>query len=173
MNCSLILSLAFFLLFACGPPDSDATGTDAPRAVTTFILVRHAEKGAGDNPDLTTEGLARAARLRDRLTDKSIAHVYSTDTKRTLQTAAPTAEARGLTVSLYNPEKLGQLARRLQKQHAGQTVLVVGHSNTTPALANLLAGKGNLSAFAESDYGNLLIITVPASGAARTEQLRY
>ncbi len=173
MNGSPLLSLCLFLLLGCGPVDDQSTESSARQAVTTFILVRHAEKAEGDNPDLTAEGTARAKRLRDRLADRAVSHVYSTDTKRTRQTATPTAELRGLEVNLYDPERLDQFARRLRDRHAGETVLVVGHSNTTPALANLLAGSEALSAFDESDYGNLLIITVPASGTPRMEQNRY
>jgi hypothetical protein len=38
------------------------------------------------------------------------------------------------------------------------TVVICGHSNTIPALANILIGKEQYKTFDDSDYGNLLII---------------
>ena len=173
MNCSLFFPLLLVFLFACGPSGGETDGAETQDAVSTFILVRHAEKGDGDDPDLTPEGAARAERLRDRLAQEHVTKIYSTDTRRTRQTAAPTAEEAGLEVMVYSPDDLDGFARSLKQQSSGETVLIVGHSNTTPALANLLSETGQLTAFDDSDYGNLLIVSVPQTGKARVENLRY
>ena len=58
---------------------------------TRVYIVRHAEKGtmpAGD-PDLTEEGRARAQALAGSLRNKEIKAIYSTQTRRTQQTAEP------------------------------------------------------------------------------------
>ena len=51
------LSVAAMALAACLSPP--------PPPETVIYLVRHAEKQAGDDPSLTTEGLARAEDLAD------------------------------------------------------------------------------------------------------------
>ncbi len=171
MNGSLLLPWLFFFLFACGNSGSGDAGT--LDGVTTFILVRHAEKGPGEDPDLTPEGRARAARLRDRLAREEVSRVYTTDTQRTRQTAAPTADQQGVEVTLYSPDALEAFASSLKEQHDGKTVLIVGHSNTTPILANLLAGGEEFAAISDDDYGNILVVTVPPTGTSRTQHLRY
>ncbi|WP_116124538.1 phosphoglycerate mutase family protein [Lewinella sp. IMCC34183] len=168
----LLLLLTLFSS-ACNSAEGNTLNTPAREGVTTIYLVRHAEKGDGEDPDLTSEGSARAARLAQRLSGTDLAAVYTTDTKRTHQTADPTATAQGLETFTYSPDRLGELADNLLRDHAGETILVVGHSNTTPALANQLAGQDTQNAFDDSDYGNILVVTVPTEGTARIENLRY
>ncbi len=105
-----------------------------------IYLIRHAEKQTGGpDPELSAAGLARVERLRGWLASRSIDAVYSSDYRRTRDTAAPIAETHGLDLSLYDLQRLELLAERLvaRRQHA----VVIGHSNTTPALASLLSGQ--------------------------------
>ncbi|PPK86349.1 broad specificity phosphatase PhoE [Neolewinella xylanilytica] len=141
--------------------------------LTTVILVRHAEKDFGDDPDLTPAGQERAALLAEMLRNTQLDAVYSTDTKRTRQTATPTAEAHDLSVSIYDAGELQVVSNRIARKHRGGTILVVGHSNTTPALANHLTDSDAHPRFSELDYGNLLVVTLPPAGTPRVLQLRY
>ena len=127
-----------FLLAACQTPPASDSGT--------AYLVRHAEKVTSDHqivlddpndPPLLPIGEVRAQALADRLIDAEITKIWSTDTRRTLSTAAPLAERLGLTVQLYDASDLEAFATIL-KADAGSNVLVVGHSNTTPSLAAAL-----------------------------------
>lgn len=133
----------------------------AQQAITTFILVRHAEKAMGDSkdPELTEAGQARAHRLISMLERTSIDAVYSTSYKRTRDTVTPLAHAKGLTVQDYEPQKEAAVEKML-KDHVGKTILVSGHSNTIPQIAGWLTGSDNWEAFDESDYGNVLIVSV-------------
>ncbi|MCP9235418.1 histidine phosphatase family protein [Lewinella sp. JB7] len=173
MNPFLPFLLTLLLTLSCDPVAREARKAAAESEVTTFILVRHAEKDFGDDPVLTAEGTARAERLRDMLKETTVHEVYTTDTRRTRLTAQPTAEAHQLEAKVYRIDSLEGLASRLRNVHAGQTVLIVGHSNTTPELANYLAGSRELDRFSELDYGNLLVVTVPPTGNPRVLKLRY
>jgi len=114
--------------------DSRPVAGDAQGAGSLVIYaVRHAEKGAGRDPDLTPEGATRAAALARVLQHVDLDHVYSTDTKRTRATGAPAAKAKGLEITSYKPFG-SELPKLLASGEGGQTVLVVGHSNTVPAL---------------------------------------
>ncbi|HBP23093.1 MAG TPA: histidine phosphatase family protein [Planctomycetes bacterium] len=107
-----------------------------PKQGLVVYAVRHAEKQGGDDPGLTAEGVARAAALAFALRHVPLDGVYSTDTKRTRATVAPAAEAHGLEVQTYAAD--GSLSKRLGSGQGGRCVLVVGHSNTIPALLQRL-----------------------------------
>lgn len=150
--------------------------TDAELAETeasTFILVRHAEKDYGDDPNLIEIGRQRAELLKDILANEDIDAVYTTNTKRTVQTAEPVAEYHDLKLQYYSPFELNQTAAKLRSRHRGETVLVVGHSNTTPELTGILDKRNDYPRFSELDYGNLYVITIPPKGAARVLKLRF
>ena len=140
---------------------------------TTYILVRHAEKVLGvRNPDLTQEGKERAKDLKYLLKDVHLDAVYSSDYKRTRQTAAPTAKAKNMEVQLYDARDLGGLVTEVENKYAGKTILVVGHSNTTPALTNRLAGT-DYTDFDESIYDNFFVVDVFKKGKAKVLLLKY
>lgn len=108
-----------------------------PEQGLVVYAVRHAEKQGGKDPGLTPEGAARAAALAFALRHVPLDGIYSTNTKRTRATVAPAAKAHGLEVQAYKPFD-GSLAKRLGSGQGGRCVLVVGHSNTIPALVHRL-----------------------------------
>ena len=121
----------------------------------TWYFVRHFEKQQGANPELTDVGNKRASQLAEFFADIPLSQVYSSDYKRTQQTAAPVAEKLGLAIQLYDPRKLPELAKTLRMN---SDVLVVGHSNTTPELITLMGGATPV--MTESDYGQLFLVRV-------------
>lgn len=137
----------------------------AQSQLTTFILVRHAEKGddGTKDPDLTAEGKQRAMRLSEMLSKTSITAIYSTSYKRTRNTVGPLADAKGLEIAVYDPMK-GDVIDKMLKEHAGGTIVISGHSNTTPWTANYLTGKNDLKDFDDNDYKNFLIVSVLKKG---------
>lgn len=141
--------------------------------VTTFILVRHAEKMMGFSPALTEDGAARAERLSFMLERVDLDAVYSTQTKRTQSTAAPTAAFHKLEVKDYEAQYLKGFARDLKILHRGETVLIVGHSNTTPALAGYLTETNEFPRFNELDYTNYYVVTIPRIGKPRVLKMRF
>jgi broad specificity phosphatase PhoE len=145
------------------------------QAVTTFILVRHAEKSAegGSDPDLKPEGVTRAESFAAMFSKATIDAVYSTPYKRTRNTVTPLANSKSLAVHTYSSMKAADLEAVLTK-HAGGTIVIAGHSNTIPEIANTLVGEKKYAQFADDDYGNIIIVSVTALGKnAKVVWLRY
>ncbi len=141
-----------------------------PADTVVVYLVRHAEKlDDSRDPPLSETGKARAAELARLLTDAGVTQVWSTNFDRTRSTGRPTAEARGLEVRFYDASDLKGFAAQLAATPGRH--LVIGHSNTTPALVRALGGNpGNL--MADSEYDRLYVVTL--SGATQTTvQLRW
>lgn len=158
----------FVLLSAC---QNQAIASD-PSSATQIFLVRHAEKTADKNdPELTQSGALRAVLLADILKDVGITHIHSTDYKRTRATAAPLAKHLGLNVASYDGRNLPDFARVL-KQTQGRH-LVVGHSNTTPQLVELLGGDGGTPIVEVNEYNRLYLVTVGQGGEITTLRLRF
>ncbi len=146
---------AALLIAGCSQPQETVPQTADYDA--TYYLVRHAEKLTGDDPALTPEGTLRAEALRQRLSGTSLSAIYSSDYKRTQDTAAPIAAAQNLSVISYDPRDLPGIAEVLKNQSG--SILVVGHSNTTPQLAELLGGEPGEPIVEATEYDRLYIIT--------------
>lgn len=135
----------------------------------SVYFVRHFEKAkiqqGTDNqhpsdPPLTAEGEQRALNLAELLAQQPLQTIFSTQYKRTIQTALPTALSHNLSVTYYDPRQLDEFALTLAQ--LGHDALVVGHSNTTPYLVNTLALQ-NIS-LSESDYGDVFVVRFDQSG---------
>ena len=135
---------------------------------SAIYLVRHGEKASehGD-PDLTTQGRARAEHVGVLLQRAGVGHIFSTPTNRTRQTAAPLAQRTGVTVQLYDPRNPKALVEKVRALNGA--VLVVGHSNTLPELVRLFGGTQDL-VIGDDEYDRLYQLT-GAPGAVRTVAL--
>lgn len=128
-------------------------------AATTIILLRHAEKETtGSDPSLSPAGLERSYKLQKTLPAYQPDEFYSTDYKRTKQTLTPWANAAGKQIEIYDADQLTTFAEKL-KTIQGKTIIVAGHSNTTPQLANLLIGKEKYKQLDDHVYNKIWIIT--------------
>jgi broad specificity phosphatase PhoE len=135
----------------------------------TLYLVRHAEKqeNGGKDPGLTGSGRERAARLAKWLKPRKLEAVWSSDFRRSRETAGPAADGLNLPLRLYDVDALEAFAPQLLAE--GRNALVVGHSNTSPELAGLLCGCP-VAPIPESEYERIWRLTV-RDGAATLEQL--
>lgn len=144
----------------------------------TIILLRHAEKDLSpsqnaSDPDLSDAGKARAERLIAALRKYKPAAIYSTEYKRTQQTAAPLAAKSKLTVERYDPRKLKDFEGSLRASKA-RRIVVVGHNNTTPALVNMFAGEEKFKQLPESEYSKIFILKFRKNGSLkRLELIEY
>lgn len=149
---------------------------EAP-AVTTVILVRHAEKAAEGgmeaDPPLSKAGVARAAELARVLGGAKIDAIYTTPYERTRRTAAPIAAQLGMTATEIKAGKTyaEEMAKIIRDRHAGQTVLIVGHSNTTAQVIGAL-GIAAPPKIVDSQYDDLFVVTL-TGGSATLLPLRY
>lgn len=111
--------------------------------VFTIYLVRHSEKdhfsnNVSDLP-LSNCGEQRAIALSNFLNDINLDVIYSTDYTRTKNTAMPTADKKGIEITLYNEQDIESFSNLLLENK--QNALVVGHSNTTGVLTGLLVNQ--------------------------------
>jgi len=130
--------------------------------VTTYYLIRHAEKNRTDstnhNPNLTKKGLERAQKWAEIFSKVHFDKIYSTNYNRTLQTAQPTATEKKLKIQFYNPRKIYD--DQFKKQTKGKSVLIIGHSNTTPKFVNKIIGSNKYKDIDDHNNANLYIVTV-------------
>jgi len=149
------------------------------QATTTVIFVRHAEKLAepSDDPGLSEAGLQRAAELARQLVDADVvAGVdanYSTSYRRTEETARPVADALSLPITSYDASNTATIMDEIVKIHKGKIILVVGHSNTIPALIGNMGASKKVPEIKEDEYDNIYIVSIPWFGKTKTIRLRY
>lgn len=141
---------------------------------TTVLLVRHAEKSTTppEDPLLSPEGEARAAELVHVAGAVDIAAIYVTTTNRTRRTAQDLADDRGLIPVELAPTDTEGVVDQIRSDHAGETVLVVGHSNTLPDIIEGLGGEP-MDDIAESDFDNLFVVSVGCHRRVKVTHLRY
>ncbi len=132
------------------------------KAPTTVLIVRHAEKltNAGNDPDISPEGVARAKALAAVCAKAGVEAAYVTQYKRTKETAAPLhvpmVEVR---VDLSAPgDYPKRLAAAIASRSAGKVVLVVSHSNTVPAIVEELTHV-KVPPLADPEYDRLYVVT--------------
>ncbi len=158
---NLLLLFAAILLFA-------SCSKQSPK---TIYIVRHAEKQlVGNDPELAQSGQLRAKKLAQILADKNIKHIYSTDYIRTRSTAAPTADAAGLTIEIYDPKNHDALVEKIRNLDGN--VLVVGHSNTVNQLANYFVGDGEkYGDLTDLEYDYIFEVTLNGSSSSVVRKL--
>lgn len=144
---------------------------DAARAAV--FIVRHAEKQTEANEKevpLSEAGRARAKRIGEMLRDAGIVAVYSTDTVRTLSTAAPLAAMVKVEPVLYaaagadGKVDLKPLAKRILAEQGSRNVLVVGHSNTIGPLIEALGCRETVTV-GGAEYDGLWVVVPAADGS--------
>ncbi len=153
---------------------------------TTILLVRHADKMDGDgNVNLSDDGKTRAEVLIDVANEAGVAAVYANQWCRTAQTAQPLADSVGhpLTVEQVSHADAGlggcsppitvamnrlppdidtpaELIDHVLATHAGQVILIVGHSDTVPEMIEEI-GQGAFAPIQidHSEYDRLFVAT--------------
>ncbi len=163
LQCVILLMVILWLSIRC---------FSLPVTVTTVYIVRHAEKeGNISAPPLSTAGQARAENLRHVLSDVKLDVVYTTNFIRTQMTAAPVAAAAGVSVLEYQAADTQGLVEMILAENIGQTVLVVGYSNTVDDIASGLGTVG-LSDLQENQFDRLFVVHC-FDKVPHLDQLRY
>jgi 2,3-bisphosphoglycerate-dependent phosphoglycerate mutase len=152
-------SLLFVLFFSCA---KEKKSVPEKATISTYYFIRHAEKDRSDdqnkNPHLIDIGLKRANNWSSILGNIKFDAVYSTDYNRTKETAQPTASKNGLEITFYDPGHID--GKAFINENKGKTVLIVGHSNTTPLFVNAILGSKKYEDIDDNTNGNLYIVTI-------------
>ena len=169
--------VALAALAACAPTTRQTTSAPDVAGTTTIIVVRHAEKATepAADPPLTAAGTARAEALVDAVRGMPVTAIVSTDFARTRSTAAPLAARLGITPEIVDARARDHarlVAAGLLSRHRGETVVVVGHSNTVPDIVAAL-GATKPPPICDAEYDNLYVVRVPVTGAASVERRKY
>ncbi len=175
----MICRPAFFLLFltlllvlgGC----SSHSSSDDQNGVTMVYLVRHAEKVLTDtteNPPLTEKGKARAQQLVEEFREDTIHALYSTHFIRNRTTLEPLAAQRNLPLNIYEAHDYQALADKINTEHPGETVVVVGHSDTLLPIIEAFGAKPPVEEIKDQDYDYIFKITLTGQGKANAE-VRY
>jgi len=128
-------------------------------AQPVVVIVRHGEKATdgGSDPDLSSAGRARANALARILKDSGITAIFTTEFKRTQETAAPTATSAHVTPTVIAAKDTAALGAKLHQLNGN--ALVVGHGDSIPNLIKAL-GSNTPIHIPDDDYSELLIVTL-------------
>ncbi len=173
---SIILAVAMFW--------QPTVAQDEFKPITVF-LIRHAEREAEprQDPPLSKDGIARSQALARLLSNAGIKAILTSQYNRTKQTGEPLAAKLGLTITPFSlklsPSNPRQIAEESTTEvttkileHAGQSVLVIGHSNSIPDVIKMLGGDV-VPTIDERKFDDLYMVTVYAKGKAKVVQLKY
>ena len=159
---------------AAVPADTAATSNAGQPALV--LLVRHAEKAKepADDPPLTSSGTQRAKDLAAALHDAGVTAIITTQLRRTRDTAQPLADALGLKAEVVpvddDEDTHAAAVAAAVRRHAGEVVLVVGHSNTVPKIIAALGGP-RMPEICETLFANLFVLAPDADGARLVRSL--
>jgi len=165
-----ILFLSLVVLVSCGNSSSETKEDSSIKRTnkdlyqlqkTVYYLIRHSEKDrsvSGNNQHLNDIGKKRAENWAQYFKDIALDEVYATRFHRTQETARPTANSKNLNIKSYSVGKL--YTNSFQKKTNGKSVLIVGHSDSTPQLVNKILGENKFGAIDDSENGMLYIITI-------------
>jgi broad specificity phosphatase PhoE len=146
-----------------------AARAEPPR---TVFLVRHAEKGDGRDPSLTDVGQRRAEILSAMLADAGITAIFTSQYKRTQETAAPLAKRLGVSVTVVPARDTDELLSKVRALAPGGRALIVGHNDTVPGLVLRLTGV-RVADLSLADYDRLYVATIRGDGQGEVVVLHY
>src|SRR5438445_5414827 len=128
-------------------------------AQPVVVIVRHAEKAASGakDPDLSPAGRARAEALARILKDSGITAIFTSEFKRTQETAAPTATSAHVTPTVVAAKDTAGLVAKLHQLNGN--ALVVAHGDTIPNIIKALGINSPIN-IPDEDYSELLVVAL-------------
>lgn len=174
MKIKILFSSLFMLLgFAVTGVNAQNNSPVYEKRSGLIILVRHAEKADDSaDPELTEAGKQRAQRLIKAIGKYKPGAFYSTNFIRTRETIAPIAQKRKKTVEIYDHRKPQDLVDKMMQSKIKRMV-VAGHSNSSPMLANLIMKKEVFQKLDESVYSVIWLIRIKNGKVTKVEVLDY
>lgn len=170
-----LIFFSLLILTACNFQEKNTSEGVKGAEVTTYYFIRHAEKDTlnpdNEDPDLTEVGIRRAEQWAEVFRDVEFDLIFSSNYKRTLNTAKPIANSQDKKIDFFNTEKLND--EDFQQKTKGKTVLVVGHSNLNPEFVNYIIQEEKYEDLDEMEYGSLFIAIIHPDGTRTSEVLYF
>jgi phosphohistidine phosphatase SixA len=151
----------------------------------TVYLVRHSERAdePRQDPPLNEKGILRSQELARVLANGNIKAIITSQFLRTKHTAEPLSKKLNVPVTSIslslNPANPRQISEQSTAEvtnkileRAGESVLVIGHSNSIPDVIKMLGGD-TVPVIDEKKFDDLFVVTVYAKGKARVAQLKF
>jgi phosphohistidine phosphatase SixA len=170
----MIMRRLLLVLFAFTVSLVPVAAADHPQIV---VLVRHAEKADAPPGDvaLSVTGQARAEELAIALAEAHLDTIVTTQFRRTRDTAAFLTRGLKITpVVVQAGDDTASHARAVAAavRAGGSSVLVVGHSNTLPAIITALGGPA-MEDLCDGEYSNLFTLALMPGQPARLVHGHY
>ncbi len=128
--------------------------------IKTFFIIRHADKesGVGYNPPLSARGRARANNWINVFMHQPVDIIFVTPLLRVRQTFEPLAQIKNIPITEYDTYEMENLIDSIFYNPAYNNIIIGGHQDTVPIIANLLLGENKFSHIANDDYDNLITV---------------
>jgi len=145
-------------------PEEENSVLDNSKAVATnanvFYFIRHCEPNGNSktNPHLSKAGIKRAHLYKTFFANKSIDTVFSTNLNRTFDTSSIIAKTKGQRVYFYDPFDIDYV--KFLENHKSNSLVIIGHSNTTPEFVNGVLGKYKYSQMVDDNYSNIYKVSI-------------
>ncbi len=139
-------------------------------AKTTWIVLRHAERN-GKLDELSAQGQRRSEQVKQLGELLNVSAIYTTNFQRTRNTVSPLAAELKIEPIEYSDITESWLSS-IQEKHRGQTVLIVGHSNTAGIIAGKLA-KTEGRMLKEDEYNAIFLVTTTPDSPPHYIELRF
>lgn len=170
----VLFSILFISFIGCKDKPEEVAEVPTIAGVSTFYFIRHAEKDRSNSentdPELNQDGMGRAMHWAEILEDVPLDAIYSTDYQRTSMTASPIAVKQDVDVEYYDPRIIDIEEFKLTNQN--RTVLIVGHSNTTPEFVNMMLAEEKYAVMDDTDNGSLFIVKI-VNGVPTSDRLHF
>lgn len=151
----------------------------------TVYLIRHAERAdePRQDPPLTEKGTLRAQELARVLGNANIKTILTSQFARTKLTAEPISKKLNVAVTpislslnpsnprMISEQSTAEVTNKILER-GGESVLVIGHSNSIPDVIKMLGGDV-APVIDEKKFDDLFVVTVYAKGKAKVAHLKY
>lgn len=143
------------------------------QAQRVLVVVRHADKiDNSHDAVLSPTGKLQARRLAHVLKDVGITAIYTTQFKRTIQTAGPLAELLKIAPFVYEQQDVTGVVKEIQRKHPQGVVMVVGHRSTVPRILKQFGSTAQV-ALGTGEYDGLFILNLSPGRPPTLLHLRF
>ncbi|MDP9199022.1 MAG: hypothetical protein M3O07_07400, partial [Pseudomonadota bacterium] len=98
--------------------------------------------------------------------------IYVSEFRRSQDSVRPLANRLGIPMIVVPAEDSALVAKRALREYRGGRILIVGHSNTVPAIVKELSGE-RVPEMDESEYGIAYVVAVPRFSRAAVTRFDF